>query len=207
MRPSAASGPRGPESTGGARSVRRPSGLHRLLVSALLLGSLVVGVQAASAHPWAQWHWNRSGSAIYLYTQNTAALYSQTNAARLDIQARPHPIYLPAVSYHTNISIMDCYCGNTGWSGLAQMINYSYPIVTHAHATYNRSYGLPVQGIMCQEIAHTFGLDHAATGDCMGLSYFASSNGKNYFGADSNPSGYSHPTQDLNKMYLNGYHP
>src|SRR5438046_2036382 len=92
--------------------------LKLLLGAALVLCSMTLGVQAANAHPWYPYHWNRSGSAVYIYTYNTASLYSPINAARLDIQARPHPVYLPAVSYHTDVSILDCYCGATGWGGL-----------------------------------------------------------------------------------------
>jgi hypothetical protein len=112
-------------------------------------------------------------------------------AARRDIHSRPHPVYLFTSSSHTDISLLDGNMGNTGWVGLAEMIDYSYPHVTHAHATLNTYYGydaINAQGVMCQELAHTLGLQHAATGDCMGKGYY---NSVNVYGSHNNTDFYN----------------
>lgn len=48
-----------------------------------------------------------------------------------------------------------------------------------------------VQGIFCQEIAHTWGLDHSATNDCMGYGYYY--NNTYYYGP--------HNDSDFTNMY------
>lgn len=171
---------------------------------ALAFTPVMAGSSVAGAHQWGQWHWHRGGGAVYIYVWNgcESAWVSMCEAARYDIHKRPHPVYLSTVDTHTDISMLSGNFGATGWVGLAEMINYTYPHVTHAHATFNTYYGysgLNAQGVMCQEIAHTLGLDHAATGDCMAKGYY--SGATNYFGADSSASGTSHPTGDLKNMY------
>ena len=180
---------------------RRVVPWRRLLVSAVgVSGMLAASAGSAYAHQWGQWHWHRGGPA-YLYVWNGMANTAIGEAARRDIHNRPHPVYLFTSSSHTDISLLSTNAGAT-WGGLAEMIDYSYPHVTHAHATLNTYYywsDIDAQGVMCQELAHTLGLEHAATGDCMAKTYFPG--WTNFFGADSNSGGYSHPTGDLRDMY------
>jgi len=186
------------------RGVRpRHGGKKVLAFLAIALASVVAGGDVASAHQWGQWHWHRGGT-VYIYVWNGCGDKSAVcEAARKDIHNRAHPVYLINTSEHTDISLLAYDAGNTGWGGLAEMINYSYPHVTHAHATLNNYYGysaLNGQGVMCQEIAHTLGLDHAATGDCMAKGYYSGST--NFFGSTSwDGGGTSHPTGDLKTMY------
>jgi hypothetical protein len=175
-----------------------------ILILAISATAVLATGGAASAHQWGAWHWHRGGT-VYIYVWNGCGSYSSIcEAARSDIHNHPHPVYLINTSDHTDVSLLAGNYGNTGWVGLAEMINYSYPHVTHAHATYNSYYdpyysNIQRQGVMCQEIAHTLGLDHAATGDCMALGYYAG--GTNYFGSAAGYSASSHPTGDLKTMY------
>ncbi|MCA1844452.1 MAG: hypothetical protein LC792_14935 [Actinobacteria bacterium] len=191
-----------PRSTEDGPAVRRRPVPWRRFVATVVgvTGMLLANGGVASAHQWGQWHWHRGGPA-YLYVWNGMADTTIGEAARRDIHNRPHPVYLFTSSQHTDISLLSGNFGAT-WGGLAEMIDYSYPHVTHAHATLNTYYywsAIDAEGVMCQELAHTLGLDHAATGDCMGKGYFSGST--NFFGADSNTGGYSHPTGDLKNMY------
>ena len=185
---------------------RRVLLLPLVVAVAVVSGLLIAGT--ASAHQWSCWHWHRGGSAVYIYSYNQTSTYWPSEYARRDIHYRPHPVYLTPVGYHTDQSFLDGYFGATGWVGLAQIMNYSGCHILHAHATLNRSYGYSSaasQGVQCQEIAHTLGLQHNSLGDCMGLGYYASSNGRYCFGTTgSTPNcdySNSHEAQDLYNMY------
>jgi hypothetical protein len=131
----------------------------------------------ASAHWWGNWHWNRSGSAFGIGIQNSCAYSAECDAAISDINRNLAPVWLVRRGYHTSISVYDGYFGKTGWGGLAQLTSVSGSHIVHAHSMFNRSYPpssrLYVQGVQCQEIGHTIGLDHSNTSDCMGLGYYS----------------------------------
>jgi hypothetical protein len=185
------------------RFSRRTALIFAIVVSAGTLAG------TAGAHQWGSWHWHRGGSAVYIYVYNQCVYrYWECEYARRDIHQRPHPVYLSPVSYHTDISVLDCYCGYTGWAGLAQIMNYSGSHILHAHATLNMTYAQGYssaynQGIMCQEIGHTLGLTHDNLGSCMGLGYYSGQN--TCFGTTGAPPGcnyvYSHWAADLYNMY------
>jgi hypothetical protein len=179
-----------------------------VLLVALATGALfaIQGMLApsAQAHQWGCWHWHRSSPAyVYNYNQSSSTSFNSIEAARSDIHARPHPVYLYGLNYHTDLSSLDGYFGFTGWVGLAQIMNYSGCHILHAHATMNLSYvpyGYNIQGTMCQELAHGLGLDHSDTGDCMGLGYYPGSSGRICFGTACDHA-YSHQAADLQYMY------
>jgi hypothetical protein len=189
-----------------ATSGRKRSGRMKRIAIASLAStclSLVFSSGVAEAHQWAQWHWHRGGSRVNIYVWNGFPSKPYHEAARLDIHARPHPVWLMQSDTHTDVSLLEVNNQQETWGGLAEMINYAYPHVTHAHATLNTRYSwtnIEAQGVQCQEIAHTLGLDHAATGDCMAKGYYAGST--NFFGSAAwNAGGTSHPSQDLTNMY------
>lgn len=155
-------------------------GLPLGLVLALVIANVV------SAHPWGPapygYHWNRYGSSVTIGIYNTATgrYYTQANAARAEWDAET-VLALPNRSYHTDVHVFQANAGATGWAGLASIESWSggSPHIGHAHAQVNTYYAagysdLYVRGIYCQEIGHTFGLDHSDTGDCMGLGYYGS---------------------------------
>ncbi|MGH2544687.1 MAG: hypothetical protein ACRDIB_17995, partial [Ardenticatenaceae bacterium] len=154
--------------------------LIRVVSLCLLVAFLLVSAgqfSVASAHDWQcgayGWHWNRTGSSVTIGMYNTAYYYSQANSARNDWSGNTI-LYVPNRTYHTDMSVFDGSYGNTGWGGLAEIINYSGCHITHGHARLNYYYSYTSnekRGIFCQEIGHLFGLDHSDHG-CMGMGYY-----------------------------------
>jgi hypothetical protein len=167
------------------------------LVTAALLAA---NIRAAQAHSWGVYHWDKSGSAIYIYNYNFASNSTEAEQARQDGWNKIGILYNYGVNYHTDISVFDGAYGNTGWSGLAtlEQVNWDgvclcWSHIGHAHARYNTSMGWSsyyVRGVFCQEIAHGWGLDHSDTGDCMGMTYY---NWINTYGPHNN--------DDFNAIY------
>jgi hypothetical protein len=139
----------------------------------------------AFAHNWGPapygYHWNRYGSpTIGIYNTSTSGRYYNTSeAARADWDSKTI-LNLPNRSYHTDVSVFNANSGATGWAGLASIEsweNIALNHIGHAHAQANNYYtdyysDNDLRGVYCQEIGHTFGLNHSNTGDCMGAGYY-----------------------------------
>lgn len=172
-----------------------------LAVAFATVSLLVANVGLASAHNWGNYHWNRGGSQVvlnhYIYgTHQTEAEY-----ARQDGWNKIGILYDYRVYSHSDISVWGGNFGATGWWGLASLEDldwdwgsWGWNHIAHGHARYNSyyggttGYGGDVQGVFCQEIAHTWGFDHSNTGDCMGKSYY---NNINFFGPHNNTDFYN----------------
>ena len=88
--------------------------------------------------------------------------------------------------------------GNTGWGGLASITNYSGCTILRATAQLNTYYSWTTngaRGVFCQEIGHTFGLDHSNDGGCMGGGY--------WYDISTHYSLVSHNVNDIGTMYAN----
>src|SRR5215210_308385 len=82
---------------------------------------------------------------------------------------------LSAVSSGEETYVFNANSGNTGWGGLASITNYSGCTILRATAQLNTYYSWTTnaaRGVHCQEIGHTFGLDHSKDGGCMGGCYW-----------------------------------
>ncbi len=187
----------------GEKTATRRKPLTLLLVLGVL-ALLTVNIGVASAHWWSTgpsfFHFHKSTVGVWLWGTHQA----EANAARYD-WSRNTDLYVPRRSYHTDVSVYGSNSGNTGWGGLATITSSGWRWhcgwwcnVNHAHAQYNSYYGgstgtgsgSDVRGVFCQEIGHTFGLDHSNTGDCMGKGYY---NGVNVTGP--------HNWADINALY------
>jgi hypothetical protein len=149
------------------RTALKLSAIAGLLAANLLAASLALG------HNWGSWHWNRYGSSVTIYIYNYATYRTEANRAIND-WSNNTILYLPQVNYHTDISNFDGNYGNTGWGGLAEIVNYSGSHITHGHSRLNYFYSYSStqkQGIFCQEVGHLFGLGHSNDG-CMGMGYY-----------------------------------
>ncbi len=186
--------------------------------TAVLLGVVFVLLVAnvAIAHDWDSWHWHKKTLGIFVFASN----FNSAETARADWDFPANVMNLPRVTHHSDVSVFDGNFGDTGWGGLAEIISYfnhchfsflgicfdSRPGITHAHARLNTFYFWPNlntgsgfdagRGVFCQEIGHTFGLDHSPDG-CMGKGYFAGLSANEFI---SNLVT-SHSDGDLNAKY------
>lgn len=166
------------------------------VLAVLLCFNLALVSGNVAAHNWWSWHWDKSTLGVYVYGPSTAesrqAIYDWHSMTDLS---------LPERTSHTDVSVFAGNYGDTGWGGLASIESYSWDWhcwwwckITHAHARYNSYYGGSswwIRGVQCQEVGHTFGLDHNNRGGCMGLGYYA--------GSSNRPS--SHDVSDVNAKY------
>jgi hypothetical protein len=82
---------------------------------------------------------------------------------------------LSSVSSCEETYVFNANSGNTGWGGLASITNYSGCTILRATAQLNTYYSWTAnaaRGVHCQEVGHTFGLDHSNDGGCMGGGYW-----------------------------------
>ncbi|HEX9272168.1 MAG TPA: hypothetical protein VGA01_08140 [Candidatus Binatia bacterium] len=140
---------------------------------------VLLNVQLAYGHDWWWYCWHKGSTlGVWVYGSNQA----EANAALNDWDSHTH-VNFSRPGSHTDISVWGANFGATGWWGLASIESTSYDWwhhwwwcrIEHAHARYNSYYGGTsgdIQGVLCQEIGHTLGLDHSNTGDCMGKSYY-----------------------------------
>ncbi|MEU7839235.1 hypothetical protein [Nonomuraea sp. NPDC049129] len=158
---------------------------------------LVSTTPPAFAHQWGSWHWNRYGATVTIQIQDTATNFSQAEASINDWDSHTL-LSLPRVGSHTDISVFDGNYGNTGWGGLAEIINYtSGSHITHGHARLNYYYSYTSAektGIFCQEVGHLFGLDHSNDG-CMGMGYY-----------NNLTNTVQHNWNDISAMYRTSHH-
>jgi hypothetical protein len=148
-------------------------------------------------HNWWAWHWDKSTLGVQVYGSHM----TESRQAISDWNSMTH-IKLPESPYHTDLSVFGANFGDTGWGGLASIEASSWDWhcwwwcrIDHAHARFNDFYNSSnswwARGVQCQEVAHTFGLDHNNYGGCMGLGY--------YYGSGNTPS--SHDVGDVNSKY------
>jgi hypothetical protein len=185
----------------------------------LTIGALAIVFVAASSlradHSWGNYHWARTANPFNLRVvdSNTADWQSMYNSALSDwsqstvlnllneqgdesSRARKRCVMISGKVHSCNASY-----GFNGWLGLAS-INISGSHITQGSAKMNDSYfgsgsysSTNRRHVMCQEIGHTFGLDHqdesgADLNTCM-----------DYSNALDNPSPNSHDYQQLQTIY------
>ena len=153
---------------------------RRLLASALLALALAVvpGFTLAN-HSWGGYHWARTSSPFTLqvgdnvssawdpYLNEAIADWSASTVldlTRVEGGTRPKP----CKGTTGRIEVCNAAYGNTGWLGIAQIWITGGSHITKAITKVNDSYfNTPTYNtpawhrlVMCQEIAHDFGLDH-----------------------------------------------
>jgi predicted Zn-dependent protease len=161
------------------------------------LGLVALNVQVLNAHQWGSWHWDKSTIGMYVFGSHQ----NESRAAIADWDSHTQ-LSLPLRSSHTDVSVFGANAGPVEWAGLASIKESAFDWwhklccckITHAHAQFNCYYNYSsasVQGVQCQEVGHTFGLDHSNTNGCMAKGYYSpSSNFTN-----------SHNWSDVNAMY------
>ncbi|HEY4499380.1 MAG TPA: hypothetical protein VJH94_04965 [Candidatus Paceibacterota bacterium] len=163
-----------------------------LALATAFAGALVVAVTTEASHSWGGYHWARTANPLALNVGDnvssawdaylTSAL-SDWNASPVLLLTKTAGLTSPRTCKPTlgRIEVCNAKYGNNGWLGIAQIwISGSH--ITQGIAKMNDSYFNKPQYntpawrrlVMCQEIAHDFGLDHqnenfknANLGSCM----------------------------------------
>jgi hypothetical protein len=131
----------------------------------LLIAGLMA--QAAEAKRWGCWIQADRNVKIRNTTSSASAAVSDWNNLTI--------LNLSSVSSGEETYVFNANSGNTGWGGLATITNYSGCTILRATAQLNTYYSWTTnaaRGVHCQEVGHTFGLDHSNDGGCMGGGYW-----------------------------------
>jgi hypothetical protein len=137
-----------------------------LVIAGVLLIAGLAG-QAAEAKRWGCWIQADRNVKIRNTTSGASQAVSDWNNLTI--------LNLSSVSSGEETYVFAANSGNTGWGGLASITNYSGCTILRATAQLNTYYSWTTnaaRGVHCQEIGHTFGLDHSNDGGCMGGGYW-----------------------------------
>jgi hypothetical protein len=155
--------------------------IFKRLALAIAVGAACASVAnvAMANHAWGTYHWARTTPQFTLKLGNnltTSAWTSRLTQASGDWNAGNTPILTAIVAGSTTsrckmvagtTQVCNASYGNNGWLGLAS-INLSGDHITQGTAKMNDTYFNTAtynnvnerQHVMCQEVAHTFGLGH-----------------------------------------------
>lgn len=154
-----------------------------LLMCAGLISVGFLANVASATHSWGGYHWARTANPFALKLGNnlsSADWTSHLSATSLDWNSGNTPLITAIVAGTSNkrcsmVSGTTQVCngtyGNNGWLGLASINITGGVHITQGSAKMNdtyfntSTYNNPNERrhVMCQEIAHTFGLDHQST--------------------------------------------
>ncbi|HVG08485.1 MAG TPA: hypothetical protein VNM67_12320 [Thermoanaerobaculia bacterium] len=137
-----------------------------VFIAATLLIAGLAG-EAAQAKRWGCWIQADRNVRIRNTASNASQAVSDWNNLTI--------LNLSSVSSGEETYVFNANSGNTGWGGLASITNYSGCTILRATAQLNTYYSWTAnaaRGVHCQEVGHTFGLDHSNDGGCMGGGYW-----------------------------------
>jgi hypothetical protein len=164
-----------------------------VFIAAILLIA-VFASQAAQAHQWGCWiQADRNvklRNGVTSFTSGASAAISDWNNLTI--------LNISSVSSGEETYVFSANSGATGWGGLARITNYSGCTILRATAQLNTYYGWTsngARGVYCQEVGHTFGLDHSNDGGCMGGGY--------WYDINTHYTIVSHNVNDIGTMYAN----
>jgi hypothetical protein len=137
-----------------------------MLVAGSLLIAGLVG-HAAEAKRWGCWIQTDRNVKVRNTSSSATAAINEWNSSTI--------LNISSVSSGEETYVFSGNSGNTGWGGLASITNYSGCTILRATAQLNTYYSWTsnaARGVFCQEVGHTFGLDHSNDGGCMGGGYW-----------------------------------
>ena len=170
-----------------------------LAKSALVVAMAAASVTAFATHSWNGYHWARTSSSFTLHTLDSTVANSNANwpsllrtaasqwsqSTKIQLQVAAYTNTLTArkrcSAVAGKIRVCNASYGQNGWLGLASINLDSNGHISQGTAKMNDSYtsswANPYEAphVMCQEVGHTFGLDHQSTtgadlGTCMDYS-------------------------------------
>ncbi len=155
-----------------------------LTLATAVVGSLaLVAPPAQASHSWGGYHWARTTTTFTLNVGanlTTADWVGQLSQAQADWNALATPLGLASVAGTSNkrcsatagtVQVCNGRYGRNGWLGLASINITGGTHITQGTAKMNdtyfdtSTYNNPNERlhVMCQEVGHTFGLDHQST--------------------------------------------
>ena len=191
------------------------------LALSLSIGSLLAASSASATHSWNGYHWARTTSSFTLHTLDSTVANSNANwpallqtAASQWSQSTKLDLAVAAYSNTSTarkrcsavagkIRVCNASYGQNGWLGLASINLDSNGHISQGTAKMNDSYTSSwtdpneAKHVMCQEVGHTFGLDHQSTdgstqNTCMDYSQSPTSTAPNQHDYDELVTIYSH---------------
>jgi hypothetical protein len=153
--------------------------LHRVLLTAVLslLAFAVAPVPAFANHSWDGYHWARTSNPFILqlgdnvsstwddYLATASVEWNLSEVLETTIVAgRTRPRTCKPTS--GRVEVCSATYGYNGWLGIAQIwvsgVHITQGAVKLNDTYFNKEYNTPEWRnlVMCQEVAHTFGLDH-----------------------------------------------
>jgi len=153
----------------------------RLIVAATAaaVATLAFSAPASASHSWGGYHWARTANPFTLklgdnvssvwdsYLQTAASDWSQSRVLDLSIVAgSANPKTCKATT--GMVQVCNATYGNNGWLGIAGISITGGTHITKAYVKLNDTYFNTAQYntsawrnlVTCQEVGHTFGLDH-----------------------------------------------
>ena len=162
-----------------------------LFVAGALLIAGLAG-SAAQAHQWGCWI-QADRNVKLRNVAGTYAGYAVSDWNSMTI------LNISSVSSGEETYVFNANSGATGWGGIARITNYSGCTILRATDQLNTYYysasSNAGRGVHCQEIGHTFGLDHSNDGGCMGGGY--------WYDISTHYRPVSHNVTDIGNMYAN----
>ena len=204
-----------------------PNRRRSMVFAASLLALGVLANVASASHSWGGYHWARTTTLFTLKLGNnlSSGWQSQLSQASSDwnspasFGAASTPLLTALVAGQSNkrcsmvsgtTQVCNSTYGNNGWLGLATISVSGGVHITQGSAKMNDTYFNTgtynnvneKQHVMCQEIAHTFGLDHqsidgGSLNTCM--DYFSNTGTNAGSNLSTRPN--SHDFEELNLIY------
>lgn len=153
-----------------------------LVLAAATLGSLSLSAPAQATHSWGGYHWARTSNPFTLKVgdnlttadwkgQLTTANADWTTSTVMDLTVLAGTSSKRCSMVAGTVQVCNGTYGNNGWLGLASINITGGTHITQGSAKMNDSYfntatyNNPNERlhVMCQEVGHTFGLDHQST--------------------------------------------
>jgi len=165
---------------------RRPKGQamkKTMLRVALISGAALVASPALADHSWGEYHWGRTSNPFTLkvvdavsgtwdpYLDEAISDWNPSSVLNLSEESNSSANAKKCTSINGKILACSALYGQRGWLGLASIWasgNHITKATTKVNDTYfnTPTYNTPAwrRLVMCQEIAHDFGLDHQDEG-------------------------------------------
>lgn len=193
-----------------------------LIAAVVASASVILAVAAYASHSWGGYHWARTANPFTLKLGNnltTADWISHLTQTSSDWNSGNSAVLTAIVAGQSNkrcsmvagtTQVCNGRYGNNGWLGLASINITGGTHITQGSAKMNDTYFNTAtynnanerQHVMCQEVAHTFGLDHQSTdgssqNSCM--DYFSNTGANAGSTASTKPN--AHDFEELNIIY------